>query len=290
MATKLCRSRAFASALRPAKPSLPSRGDQAVRCIASTASRNVAMPKDAQNMRTAPRDHPKVLKAPLVNPADKYGSKADDLHRYGSWLMGCMPKYIQQFSVWKDELVIYIPPSGVIPVFSFLKYNTAAEFTQVSTITAVDFPTKDQRFEIVYNLLSVRHNARIRVKTYADEATPVPSITPLYDGANWYEREVYDMFGVFFVNHPDLRRIMTDYGFEGHPLRKDFPLTGYTELRYDEEKKRVVTEPLEMTQAFRNFEGGSSAWEQVGPGQDRKPDTFKLPTPKPEEKKDEPKK
>jgi NADH dehydrogenase (ubiquinone) Fe-S protein 3 len=138
-------------------------------------------------------------------------------------------------------------------------------------------------------MLSVRHNARIRVKTYADEATPVPSITPLYDGANWYEREVYDMFGVFFVNHPDLRRIMTDYGFEGHPLRKDFPLTGYTEIRYDEEKKRIVTEPLELTQAFRNFEGGSSAWEPVGAGQDLKPDTFKLPTPKPEEK-EEPKK
>lgn len=168
--------------------------------------------------------------------------------------------------------------------------NTAAEFTQVSDITAVDFPTRDQRFEVVYNLLSVRHNARIRVKTYADEASPVPSITPLYEGANWYEREVYDLMGVFFVGHPDLRRIMTDYGFEGHPLRKDFPLTGYTEVRYDEEKKRIVTEPLEMTQAFRNFEGGSSAWEQVGAGIDRKPDSFKLPTPKPEENKGEAKK
>lgn len=142
-----------------------------------------------------------------------------------------------------------------------MKDNTAAEFTQVSDITAVDFPTRDQRFEVVYNLLSVRHNSRIRVKTYADEAAPVPSITSLYDGANWYEREVYDMFGVFFVGHPDLRRIMTDYGFDGHPLRKDFPLTGYTEIRYDEEKKRIVVEPLELTQAFRNFEGGSSAWE-----------------------------
>jgi hypothetical protein len=121
-------------------------------------------------------------------------------------------------------------------------------------------------------MLSVRHNARIRVKTYADEASPVPSITCLYDGANWYEREVYDMFGVFFVGHPDLRRIMTDYGFDGHPLRKDFPLTGYTELRFDEEKKRIVVEPLELTQAFRNFEGGSAAWEQVGPGHDRKPE------------------
>lgn len=140
-------------------------------------------------------------------------------------------------------------------------------------------------------MLSVHHNSRIRVKTYADEVTPVPSITSLYDGANWYEREAYDLFGIFFVGHPDLRRIMTDYGFDGHPLRKDFPLTGYTEVRYDEEKKRVVVEPLEMTQAFRydtlmrrkyiclmgmvyrNFQGGSSVWEQVGSGRDYKPES-----------------
>lgn len=212
------------------------------------------------------------LHAPVVNPTDKYQAKAASLHTYGQYLLSCLPKYIQQFSVWKDELTIYISPAGVVPVISFLKYHTAAEFTMIADITAVDYPTKSQRFEIVYNLLSVRHNSRIRVKTYADEATPVPSITGLYDGANWYEREVYDLFGVFFVGHPDLRRIMTDYGFDGHPLRKDFPLTGYTEIRYDEEKKRIVVEPLEMTQAFRNFEGGTAAWEQVGPGKDRQPD------------------
>lgn len=255
-------------------------------------------------MRTAPRDQaPGALKAPIVNPADKYQSKAENLHRYGAWLMGCLPKYIQQFSLWKDELTIYTAPSGIIPVMQFLKCtlitkylgrtrlilldNTAAEFTQVSTVTCADYPTRDNRFEIVYNLLSVRHNSRIRVKTYADEASPVPSITGLFGGANWYEREVYDLYGVFFVGHPDLRRIMTDYGFEGHPLRKDFPLTGYTEVRYDEEKKRIVTEPLELTQAFRNFEGGSSAWEQIGPGEERTPETFKLPTAKPEEKTEE---
>jgi len=180
-----------------------------------------------------------------------------------------------RYTVWKDELALYVAPSGVIPVCTFLKYHTAAEFTQLSTLTGVDYPTKDQRFEVVYNFLSVRHNSRIRVKTYADEATPVPSVTSLFDGANWYEREVYDLFGVFFVNHPDLRRIMTDYGFDGHPLRKDFPMTGYTEVRYDEEKKRIVVEPLEMTQAFRNFKAGSSAWEQVGPGFDRTPDTVR---------------
>lgn len=210
--------------------------------------------------------------------------------------------------MWKDELTVYVPPSGILPIMKFLKYHTAAEFTQISDITAVDYPTRDQRFEVVYNMLSVRHNSRIRVKTYADEAQPVPSLTSLFDGALWYEREVYDMFGVFFSGHPDLRRIMTDYGFDGHPLRKDFPLTGYTEIRYDEEKKRIVYEPLELTQAFRDFEGGTAAWEQVGAGNDQTPDSvslhveakspglianslcvsqFKLPTPKPEEKPEE---
>jgi len=182
----------------------------------------------------------------------------------------------QRFTVWKDELSICIPPQAVIPVFTFLKYHTAAEYTQISDITAVDYPTKDQRFEVVYNMLSVRHNSRIRVKTYADETTPVPSLCGLYDGANWYEREVYDLFGVIFTDHPDLRRIMTDYGFDGHPLRKDFPMTGYTEIRYDEEKKRIVSEPLEMTQAYRNFRGGSTAWEPVGPGDEAKPDQVTL--------------
>lgn len=178
--------------------------------------------------------------------------------------------------MWKDELTVYVPPSGILPIMKFLKYHTAAEFTQISDITAVDYPTRDQRFEVVYNMLSVRHNSRIRVKTYADEAQPVPSLTSLFDGALWYEREVYDMFGVFFDGHPDLRRIMTDYGFDGHPLRKDFPLTGYTEIRYDEEKKRIVYEPLELTQAFRNFEGGTAAWEQVGAGNDQTPDSVSL--------------
>lgn len=213
------------------------------------------------------------LRAPVLNPADKYKHKADGLHTYGQYIMSCLPKYVQQFTVWKDELTVYTAPAGVIPVMSFLKNHSTAEYTQISDITAVDFPTRDQRFEVVYNLLSVRYNSRIRVKTYADEATPVPSVTGLFEGALWYEREVYDMFGVFFSGHPDLRRIMTDYGFDGHPLRKDFPLTGYTELRYDEEKKRIVIEPLELTQAFRNFESGSTAWEPVGAGENRTPES-----------------
>ncbi|OJD31410.1 nadh-ubiquinone oxidoreductase [Diplodia corticola] len=287
MSLRLSNSRAIGAALRSAGSSVR---PIAARSFTTTVVR--AKPSDAElpNMRNAQRPDSGPLKAPIVNPADKYTEKGEALHKYGQYLLSCLPKYIQQFSVWKDELTIYIPPQGVIPVFKFLKYHTAAEYTQISDITAVDFPTKDQRFEVVYNMLSVRHNSRIRVKTYADEATPVPSICSLYDGANWYEREVYDLFGVFFVGHPDLRRIMTDYGFDGHPLRKDFPMTGYTEIRYDEEKKRIVVEPLEMTQAYRNFKGGSAAWEPVSAGQDRQPESFKLPTPKPEPPKEEEKK
>ncbi|KAI4151658.1 MAG: hypothetical protein LQ341_000875 [Variospora aurantia] len=290
MATQLSRSSPIRTAL--ASVGRPSVSRSGVRQLSITATRlkEVASQDEIPNLRHAPRPPGGKLHAPIVNPADKYAEKATSLHNYGRYLMSALPKHIQQFSVWKDELTIYIPPSGVIPVISFLKYHTAAEYTMVADITAVDYPTREARFEVVYNLLSVRHNSRIRVKTYADEATPVPSITSLYDGANWYEREVYDLYGVFFVGHPDLRRIMTDYGFDGHPLRKDFPLTGYTEIRYDEEKKRIVVEPLELTQAFRNFEGGTAAWEQVGPGKDRKPETYQLPTPKPEEKKEEPKK
>ncbi|RPB16797.1 NADH-ubiquinone oxidoreductase 304 kDa subunit precursor [Morchella conica CCBAS932] len=234
------------------------------------------------NVRKAERLPVGPLSAPIVNPADKYASAGESLHAYGRYLISCLPKHIQQFSVWKDELTIYIAPTSVLPVFAFLKNHTAAQFTQVSDITGVDYPTRNNRFEVVYNLLSVHHNSRIRVKTYADEATPVPSICSLYDGANWYEREAYDLFGIFFVGHPDLRRIMTDYGFDGHPLRKDFPLTGYTELRYDEEKKRIVVEPLEMTQAFRYalmifFD----ARESVS-GRNKDLTMFKLPTPAPE--------
>ena len=121
MATKLCRNRSLASALRPSNPTIQARNEALLRCFTTTTAKSVAIPKDAKNPRAAPRDHVGTLKAPLVNPADKYQSKADNLHKYGSWLMGCLPKYIQQFSVWKDELTIYISPAGVIPVFTFLK-------------------------------------------------------------------------------------------------------------------------------------------------------------------------
>lgn len=184
------------------------------------------------------------------------------LSDYGKYVAECLPKYVQKVQLTSgDELEILIAPEGVLPVVQFLKDHHNSQFENITDITAVDVPSRGNRFEIVYNFLSLRYNSRIRVKTYTDELTPIDSINDIYKGANWYEREIWDMFGVFFVNHPDLRRILTDYGFEGHPFRKDFPLSGYVEVRYDDERKRVVVEPLELAQEFRRFEL-SSPWEQ----------------------------
>jgi NADH-quinone oxidoreductase subunit C len=133
-------------------------------------------------------------------------------------------------------------------------------FTQLMDICGVDFPDRERRFEVVYNLLSITANKRIRVKVETSEETPVPSAAGLFPAANWFEREVWDMYGVYFSGHPDLRRILTDYGFDGHPQRRDFPLTGFVELRYDEEQKRVVYEPVKLNQAYRSFDF-LSPWE-----------------------------
>ena len=193
-----------------------------------------------------------------------------------------LPRFIQQFSVYKDELTFYVAPAGLIPTMTFLRDHTLTQFKVLMDISGADYPTRSQRFEVNYHLLSIRNNARIRVKTYADEVTPVPTVTSLFRSADWFEREAWDMYGIFFAGHPDLRRILTDYGFEGHPLRKDFPLTGYTEVRWDEEKKRVVYEPVQLMQAHRNFEP-ASAWEQVGEGVSYTPNEYKLVPPKPAE-------
>lgn len=250
------------------------------RCL--LASSLVRGPPDLVDLKTLPRRKPEPVHVALVNPTAKYEETIEELHKFGTYLMACMPKYIQQFLVWKDELTIYVAPTAIRPVMLLLKNHTPCQFKLVMDVTAADYPSRTNRFDVVYNMLLVRHNARIRVKTWASELSSVPSIVPLFAGANWFERETYDLFGIFFEDHPDLRRIMTDYGFEGHPLRKDFPTTGYTEVRYDEEKKRIVYEPLELTQAWRNFTVGSSVWEQVGEGQDFTPESFKLPTPEPE--------
>lgn len=181
---------------------------------------------------------------------------------YGRYLQEMLPKYIQEAQLTHgNELELLIHPEGVIPVLTFLRDHQNAQFRQLVELTAIDVPKRVYRFELVYNLLSVVYNSRIRVKTYADELTPVDSATAVFSSANWPEREVWDMYGVFFSNHPDLRRILTDYGFEGHPFRKDFPLSGYVEVRYDDEVKRVVCEPIEMTQEFRKFDL-STPWEQ----------------------------
>ncbi|GAA97828.1 uncharacterized protein L969DRAFT_52568 [Mixia osmundae IAM 14324] len=222
-----------------------------------------------------------------INAADHFKDLQQPLHEFGSYLTGCLPKFIQQFSVYKDELTLYVAPDSVVQVLTFLRDHSNTQYKSAVDVCGVDYPTRPKRFEVVYNLLSVKHNSRIRVKTYADEVSPVPSSVGVFRGADWYEREIYDLFGVFFTGHPDLRRILTDYGFEGHPLRKDFPLTGTTEVRYDEEKKRVVSEPLQLAQAFRNFEGAASPWEQVGEGVSARPETFTIKPPEPEPKEGE---
>ncbi|MBM08586.1 MAG: NADH-quinone oxidoreductase subunit C [Magnetovibrio sp.] len=158
------------------------------------------------------------------------------------------------------ELSITIHRDNIIEVVKFLRDDINCQFKQVMDICGVDHPEKEERFSIIYNLLSLSHNIRIRIKTYTNEEIPVPSITGIFSSANWWEREIWDLYGIYFTNHPDLRRILTDYGFEGHPLRKDFPLTGYVELRYDDEQKRVVYEPVKLTQEFRSFDF-LSPWE-----------------------------
>jgi len=185
-----------------------------------------------------------------------------NLTDFGQYVAECLPKFVQKVQITAgDELEILIAPSGVVPVMTFLKNHTNAQFGSLADLAGVDMPTREYRFEIVYNLLSFRFNSRIRVKTYTDELTPIDSVTDIFKAANWNEREIWDMFGVYFTNHPDLRRILTDYGFEGHPLRKDFPLTGYVECRYDDELRRVVQEPVELAQEFRKFDL-AAPWEQ----------------------------
>ena len=160
----------------------------------------------------------------------------------------------------ENELVLTAPSDKVQKVLIFLRDDVRCQFKVLTDICGVDYPEREQRFEVVYNLLSVKYNNRIRVKVSVGEEDLVPTATSLFLAANWYEREVWDMYGVYFSGHPDLRRILTDYGFNGHPQRKDFPLTGYVEVRYDEEKKRVVYEPVKLDQEFRSFDF-ESPWE-----------------------------
>lgn len=160
------------------------------------------------------------------------------------------------------ELTIVVPRERIVPALTFLRDNSRCQFEVLIDICGVDYPARERRFDVVYHLLSVRQNQRVRVTLETDETTPVPSVVDVFPAANWYEREAYDMFGMPFSGHPDLRRLLTDYGFEGYPLRKDFPLTGYVEVRYDDELKRVVYDKVRLTQEFRNFDF-ESPWEGV---------------------------
>lgn len=160
----------------------------------------------------------------------------------------------------KDELVLFAKAESIVDVMAFLQDDAECQFKSLIDVAGVDYPSRELRFDVVYQLLSYVHNFRIRVKIATDEDSPVPSIVSIYPTAGWFEREVWDLYGVFFAGNPDLRRILTDYGFDGHPLRKDFPLTGYVELRYDPEKKAVVYEPVKLPQAYRSFDY-LSPWE-----------------------------
>lgn len=171
---------------------------------------------------------------------------------------------ITEMTVRLGELTLWTTPDHLLAVLQHLRDNPSCRFKQLLDICGVDYPERPQRFEVVYHLLSLHCNLRVRVKVPADENTLVPSATVLFSSAGWWEREAWDMFGIRFSGHPDLRRILTDYGFEGHPLRKDFPLTGYTEVRYDPERQQVVYEPVRLTQDYRTFDF-LSPWEGMTP-------------------------
>lgn len=185
-----------------------------------------------------------------------------NLYKFAFYLVEIIPKHIINIKIVNNNLMLEINKESLEFVFSFLKKHFNTQFNLLSTITAVDYPERKERFEINYVLLSLTLNFRLIIKVHTDEVTPLNSLTNIFNSANWFEREIWDLFGVFFFNHPDLRRILTDYGFEGFPLRKDFPQTGYVEVRYDDEKKYVVYEPLEITQEYRLFNFNSS-WMQT---------------------------
>ncbi len=183
-----------------------------------------------------------------------------DLQELGEYIKGGAGTGVESIGERGGELTVHVKRDAILEVLKFLRDDANCQFKLLLDICGVDYPEDEERFEVVYHLLSLPHNFRVRLKLRTDEDTPVPSATGLFSAANWWEREAWDLFGIYFSDHPDLRRILTDYGFEGHPLRKDFPLTGYVEVRYDDEKKRVVYEPVKLVQDFRSFDF-VSPWE-----------------------------
>jgi NADH-quinone oxidoreductase subunit C len=186
-------------------------------------------------------------------------------------LLGKLGSAIDGSTITFGELTLMVGREQIGSVLKLLRDDAQCRFEILIDLCGVDYPQRANRFDVVYHLLSPRNNLRVRVKIQTDDATPVPSVIDVFPAANWYEREAYDMYGILFAGHPDLRRILTDYGFQGYPLRKDFPLTGFVEVRYDDEAKRVVYEPVKLTQEFRSFDF-ESPWEgmpTVLPGDER---------------------
>lgn len=190
------------------------------------------------------QDLKKILKQSFKNQQENWPTAIKSI----------VPYWIQNIILVKNEIIIYTTIKNLNALIKFLCWHTGNLFQTIPDITAIDYPDQKLRFEVVYLLLSLKYTTRIKVKTLIDEITPVPSITNIYKGANWMERETWDMFGIYFYNHPDLRRILTDYGFEGFPLLKNWPLSGYMEVRYDDIQKRVIYEPIEITQEYRNYD------------------------------------
>jgi NADH dehydrogenase (ubiquinone) Fe-S protein 3 len=206
------------------------------------------------------------------------------LYEQAQLLCKNVPKFIEKVEVVRDQLTIFARREHLQPLMLYLCHHSHTQFQQLVEMTCVDWPSRTERFELVYMLLSIQYNSRVLVKCSTDELTPVDSLVPIYPNACWYEREVYDLFGVYFAGNPDLRRILTDYGFQGHPLRKDFPISGYQEVRYDDTVKRVVYEPIELTQEFRHFDT-TIPWrtmhQKFGQTQQFDPSAKPLPAAKP---------
>jgi NADH-quinone oxidoreductase subunit C len=184
----------------------------------------------------------------------------ETLIELGDHLVTQLAEYGVSTALRHQELTLHAPAESIVEVVRFLRDDPSCRFLCFIDICGVDYPSREKRFDVVYHLLSPYQNLRIRIKVQTDEDTPVPSVIDVFPAANWFEREAFDLYGILFSDHPDLRRILTDYGFAGHPLRKDFPLTGHVEVRYDDEKKKVVYEPVKLVQEFRNFDY-LSPWE-----------------------------
>jgi NADH-quinone oxidoreductase subunit C len=199
------------------------------------------------------------------------------LQDLGEYIQNSVPESVSEVTQDHDELILVCNRESIVRLLTLLRDDSNCLFKVLIDICGADYPERTERFDVVYNLLSLRHNQRIRVKVRCDEDSIVPSVTDVFSSAGWYERETWDLYGVMFSGHPDLRRILTDYGFDGHPMRKDFPLTGHVEVRYDEEQKRVVYEPVKLTQAFRSFDF-MSPWEGADyllPGDEKADDAAK---------------